>query len=161
MAAHCERPAPWRVVSLDFADMRGRPYPPSDRAAVYYLPGSPKRVILSAVRGAERASYSLSVASARALMVALIQAVDEAEAHKGCAGPVPRSTRKFDKSRGVLKRRQITPAKPSRLRRVECAAINLATALRVRGDAAQVERAVCDLMDALNSTKGKPHEPAL
>lgn len=109
----------------------GRPRIPADSLGFAYVQGPPKRIV-AVLRKADgtRTVADLSTRDARSGAAILLRAIDTAEADKiatrGDATQIKRLPKR-DGSRGLTKRRAIRP--PSRLQRVENAAINLRSAL--------------------------------
>lgn len=109
----------------------GRHASPKDRATPLYVQGPPKRIRLTAVRASgAKLTVELSTAEARATCALLARAIEEAEADKIATRglPMPKKRKKKPTGRGS----RLTPRKnraPSRLKRVEAAAINLHTLL--------------------------------
>jgi hypothetical protein len=138
----------------------GRPRLPADALGFRYEPGPPKRIRVSLrLAGGDRVSASLSTRDARLSAALLIEAIDTAEADKIATRGDPTQTQskpKRKEPRGLTKKRAIRG--PSRLRRVESAAIALEELLSAKfggaSESSELGRAILELRGVLQR-KGK------
>lgn len=127
----------------------GRKVQPKDRVGVRYVQGPPKRIALTLYRvGGEPVTVNLSTLAGRELALTIFDRVDAAEADKvalrgtSAAAKRPKRARPKTKSGAVARR-------PSRLKRVEQAALAVAGL-----DRARLPREAREVVDALMSELG-------
>lgn len=133
---------------------RGHRKPASALGAVY-VPGKPKRIRVSIVAAdGSRFSVDLTTRAARGAVSLLLEAVDKAEAHRASIPcPPPKSPRKYDKSRGLLKRSK-GARPPTRAKRIESAAAQALVAIESEGSASASLALACDAIRDAITKKG-------
>lgn len=107
----------------------GRKYQPKDRVSFSYLPGPPKRIrVWIVTAGGETFAANLSTLDARFTATALMSVIDTAEADKVALRETGATAAKPKRSRPKTAGAKPLP-RPSRLKRVEQAALALLAAM--------------------------------